>query len=41
VEEWTTLATITQDIDMLEKMKGIKEKIVRSFVVPESLYLRI
>ena len=41
VEEWTTLATLTQDVDMLEKMKDVKEKIVRGFVVPDSLYLRI
>ena len=41
VREWVCMATIKQDIDMIEKMNGIEQKIVRGFVLPDSLYLRI
>jgi hypothetical protein len=41
VEEWINLATISQDAEMVEKMKDVKEKVVRGFVIPDSLYLRI
>jgi superfamily II RNA helicase len=41
VDEWINLATISQDVEMIEKMKDAKEKIVRGFVIPDSLYLRI
>lgn len=41
VDEWVNMAIITQDVDMIEKCKDIRSKIVRSFVVPDSLYLRI
>jgi superfamily II RNA helicase len=41
VDEWINLATISQDVEMIEKMKDVKEKIVRGFVIPDSLYLRI
>ena len=41
VEEWVNMATITQDVEMVEKMKDIKNNIIRGFVVPDSLYLRI
>lgn len=41
VDEWVNMATILQDVDMIEKCKDVRNKIVRSFVVPDSLYLRI
>jgi superfamily II RNA helicase len=41
VDEWVNMATITQDVEMIEKCKDIKNKIVRGFVIPDSLYLRI
>jgi superfamily II RNA helicase len=41
VDEWTNMATIMQDVEMIEKMKGARNKIVRGIVVPDSLYLRI
>lgn len=41
MEEWVNMAVATQDVDMIEKCKDIKSKIVRNFVVPDSLYLRI
>ena len=31
----------TEDVEMIEKCKDIKNKIVRGFVIPDSLYLRI
>ncbi len=41
LDEWVNMATITQDVEMIEKCKDIKNKIVRGFVIPDSLYLRI
>lgn len=41
MEEWISMATLTQDVEMIEKCKDIKNKIVRGFVIPDSLYLRI
>ena len=41
VREWVSMATIKQDTEMIEKMTGIEQKIVRDFVLPDSLYLRI
>uniref|UniRef100_A0A6C0EP45 DEAD/DEAH box helicase n=1 Tax=viral metagenome TaxID=1070528 RepID=A0A6C0EP45_9ZZZZ len=41
IDEWNNLATISQDVEMLEKMKEVKGLIVRGFVIPDSLYLRI
>lgn len=40
LEEWTNLATYTKNIEMLQKLEGLQEKLVRDLVVPESLYLR-
>jgi superfamily II RNA helicase len=40
VEEWKNLATIMTDVDMLRKMEGIENKLVRGFVIPDSLYIR-
>jgi superfamily II RNA helicase len=41
VDEWVNLSTISQDVEMVEKMNDAKNLIVRSFVIPDSLYLRI
>jgi superfamily II RNA helicase len=41
VREWVSMATIKQDTDTIEKMIGIEQKLVRGFVIPDSLYLRI
>jgi superfamily II RNA helicase len=41
VREWVSIATIRQDTAMIEKMIGIEQKLVRGFVIPDSLYLRI
>ena len=41
VREWVAIATIKQDTEMIEKLNGMEQKIVRGFVVPDSLYLRL
>jgi superfamily II RNA helicase len=41
VREWVSIATIQQDTEMIEKMIGVEQKLVRGFVIPDSLYLRI
>jgi superfamily II RNA helicase len=41
IDEWVNIATISQDVEMVEKMNNVKNLIVRSFVIPDSLYLRI
>ena len=41
VEEWTNLATYTNNTKMLEKMEGLQQILLRDIVVPDSLYLRI
>lgn len=41
VDEWVNISTISQDVEMVEKMNNVKNLIVRSFVIPDSLYLRI
>jgi superfamily II RNA helicase len=41
VEEWTSLATFTKSIELLQLLEGLKERLVRDIVRPESLYLNI
>jgi superfamily II RNA helicase len=41
LEEWVNMATIVKDVEMIEKCKDVRNKIVRKFVIPDSLYLRI
>lgn len=40
VDEWTTMATLTKDLDQLELLRDARQKIVKGVVVPDSLYLR-
>jgi superfamily II RNA helicase len=39
VEEWTCMATFCQDIELLTKLEGLREKMVRDIAKPDSLYL--
>jgi len=39
--EWINIATLNQDTDMIQKMIGVEQKLIRGFVIPDSLYLRI
>ena len=41
VEEWVNLATFTKNIELLQLLEGLKEKLVRGIVRPESLYLNL
>lgn len=41
VEEWVSLATFTRSIELLQLLEGLKEKLVRDIVRPESLYLNL
>ena len=41
VEEWTSMATYAKDIQTLELVEGLQQKIVRGIVKPESLYLML
>jgi superfamily II RNA helicase len=41
VEEWVSLATFTKSIELLQLLEGLKEKLVRDIVRPESLYLNL
>ena len=41
VEEWVSLATFTKSIELLQLLEGLKERLVRGVVRPESLYLNL
>lgn len=41
VDEWTSLATFTKSIELLQLLEGLKERLVRDIVRPESLYLNL
>jgi superfamily II RNA helicase len=41
LEEWTTLATLEKDIPMLEKLRGMDQKLKEGVALTDSLYLRL
>ena len=41
LREWVSMATLSQDTEMVEKLKDMESKLIRGFVIPDSLYLRI
>jgi superfamily II RNA helicase len=41
VEEWQSMATLTQDLELLEKLAGIRPELVRDIIQPDSLYLHL
>ena len=41
IDEWISMSTLSQDVEMVEKMIGARNKVVRGIVVPDSLYLRL
>jgi superfamily II RNA helicase len=41
LEEFTSLATFTQNVEMLAKLDGLLPRLVREVAIPESLYLRM
>lgn len=41
VDEWIAVATFSEDIELLQKLQGVRGRLVRDFLVPDSLYLHI
>jgi superfamily II RNA helicase len=41
LEEWRSLATLSKDTEMLEKMRGLETKLARDLAAGDSLYLRL
>jgi len=41
LEEWRSLASLEQDVYMLEKMRGYEDQLLKGIAVCDSLYLRI
>ena len=41
VEEWTSVATLLEDVKLLEKLEGVRALLVKDAVVPDSLYLHL
>lgn len=41
LEEWTTLATFTKDVEMLEKLRDLDGKLKHGIATADSLYLRL
>jgi superfamily II RNA helicase len=41
VDEWIAIATLSEDLETLEKLSQIKPSLIRDVVVPDSLYLHI
>jgi hypothetical protein len=41
VDEWLAMATFCGDVAMLDRMRGIHERLLRGIAQPESLYLRL
>ena len=41
LEEWRSLATLSTDVDMLEKLRGYESRLLTGMAVCDSLYLRI
>jgi antiviral helicase SKI2 len=41
VDEWIAIATLSQDLETLEKLSQIKPSLIRDIIVPDSLYLHI
>ena len=39
IEEWISMATYCEHTDVLQRLEGLKEEIVRGIAKPQSLYL--
>lgn len=40
-DEWTAVATLAGDVDLVEKLAGVRQTLVRGFIQPDSLYLHL
>jgi superfamily II RNA helicase len=41
VDEWTAISTFTGDVEVLEKLNGVRTQLIRDILVPDSLYLHL
>ena len=41
VDEWTSVATFIEDIELLEKLRDVRGRLVKDVIIPDSLYLHI
>lgn len=41
VEEWVTMATYCEDVELLQSLESLRGKLIRDVVVPDSLYLHL
>lgn len=41
VDELTSVATFLEDLELLEKLKDCKQRLLRDFMIPDSLYLHL
>jgi len=41
VDEWIAVGTYTGDVDLLDKLSIVRNKLVKDFLVPDSLYLHL
>ena len=41
VDEWTAVATFIEDIELLEKLREVRGRLVKDVIIPDSLYLHI
>lgn len=41
VDEWIAVATLREDLETLEKLQDVRPRLVRDFIVPDSLYLHL
>ena len=41
VDEWTAVATFIEDIELLEKLRDVRGRLVKDVIIPDSLYLHI
>ena len=41
VDEWTAAASFIEDVDLLEKLRDVRGRLVKDVIIPDSLYLHI
>jgi superfamily II RNA helicase len=41
VDEWIAVATLIEDIELLEKLREVRGRLVKDVIIPDSLYLHI
>jgi superfamily II RNA helicase len=41
LEEWRSLATLSADVEVLERLRHVEQRLLRGIAVCDSIYLRI